>query len=107
MATSAYSAPEMKRDRELNGAEPWRDVFYLNVFMDVALTQRQIERHERVWIHRFLANRGAPELYRQMEETIAVGHVDQAALETGFAHAAHELSPGEKRRFVYNLAQLL
>ncbi len=98
----------VSKDNRALGAdgEDWRDLLYLYTFLDIGLSHRALERHERVWIRRFLANRGKPQLYQRMDEIIAVGHVDAAALQQVTERAARELSPGEKRRFIYNLAQL-
>ena len=84
----------------------WRDVFYLNAFLNLSLSDRQIQRRERVWIRRFLANLGKPDLYRRMEEIIRNGRCDADELDCLVQQAAAELSMGEKRRFIYNLAQL-
>ena len=98
----------VSKDNGARGAagEDWRDLLYLYTFLDIGLSNRALERHERVWIRRFLANRGKPQLYRRMDEIIAVGHVDAAVLQQVTARAVQELSPGEKRRFIYNLVQL-
>lgn len=87
-------------------AEDWRDVFYLEAFLDLSLADRPIERRERVWIKRFLANRDKPHLYRRMDEIIQAGRCDADELRLLVRRAAAELSMGEKRRFLYNLAQL-
>lgn len=87
-------------------ADDWRDDFYLAAFLDLSLSDSPIERRQRVWIKRFLANRGKPHLYRRMEEIIRVGHCDAVELQRLVGRAAAELSMGEKRRFLYNLAQL-
>lgn len=87
-------------------SDDWRDVFYLNAFLDLSLSGRQIQRRERVWIKRFLNNRGKPHLYARMEEIIRIGRCDPDELRRLATQAAAELSMGEKRRFVYNLAQL-
>jgi AI-2 transport protein TqsA len=84
----------------------WRDVFYLNSFLTLSLFERSIERREQVWIKRFLQNRGKPHLYRRMAEIIRIGRCDADELKRLVDRAAAELSMGEKRRFVYNLAQL-
>lgn len=92
------------------GSEPgddWRDVFYLNAFLSLSLSDRPIERRERVWIKRFLANRGKPHLYQRMEEIIRAGHCDADELARLVDRAAAGLTMGEKRRFIYNLAQLV
>lgn len=87
-------------------SDDWRDVFYLNAFLDLSLTGRQIQRRERVWIKRFLLNRGKPHLYVRMEELIRIGRCEPDELRRLVEQAAAGLSMGEKRRFVYNLAQL-
>jgi predicted PurR-regulated permease PerM len=86
--------------------DDWRDVFYLEAFLDLSLSGRPIERREQVWIKRFLTNRGRPHLDRRMAEILRVGHGDPDELQRLVARAAAELSMGEKRRFLYNLAQL-
>jgi AI-2 transport protein TqsA len=89
-------------------AEPddWRDIFYLNAFLDFALADGTIARRERVWIKRFLENRGKPNLQLRMDEIIRIGHCDPDELADLVKRAASELSMGDKRRFVFNLAQL-
>ncbi|HMJ52829.1 MAG TPA: AI-2E family transporter [Polyangiaceae bacterium] len=87
-------------------AAEWRDLFYLYAFLDVSISHRGIERRERVWIRRFLAHRGKRNLFARMEEIILLGGPDQLELKALFERAANELSTGEKRRFMYNLAQL-
>lgn len=84
----------------------WRDVFYLTAFLHLSLVDQPLDRRKRVWIKRFLANRGKPHLYRRMEEIVQAGHCDAGELERLASRAAAELSMGEKRRFLYNLAQL-
>ena len=63
----------VSKDNGARGAagEDWRDLLYLYTFLDIGLSNRALERHERVWIRRFLANRGKPQLYRRMDEIIA------------------------------------
>jgi AI-2 transport protein TqsA len=84
----------------------WRDLFYLTAFLDLTLSPGGIERRERVWIRRFLANRHNPLLDRRMDRIIAAGHCDADELHSLAQRAGAELSMGEKRRFIYNLAQL-
>ncbi len=85
---------------------PWRDLFYLYAFLDLTLSHRSIERREHVWIRRFLARRGHHALFRRMDEIVTIGRVDQVELQRLTERAERELSIGEKRHFVYNLAQL-
>lgn len=87
-------------------ADDWRDLFYLDAFLQLTLAERHVERREQVWIRRFLENRGKPELDRRMEEIILAGHCDAGELDRLTARARAELSNAEKRRFVYNVAQL-
>jgi AI-2 transport protein TqsA len=84
----------------------WRDLFYLYAFLDVSLSHRTIELRERVWIRRFLAHRGKRHLFARMDEIIALGGPEERELRRLFERAANELSTGDKRRFIYNLAQL-
>jgi AI-2 transport protein TqsA len=94
------------RRRAGQPAADWRDLFYLYAFLDVSLSPGGIERRERVWIRRFLAHRGKRCLFALMDEVIALGRPNEAELQRLFERAANELSAGEKRRFIYNLAQL-
>jgi AI-2 transport protein TqsA len=87
-------------------AADWRDLFYLYAFLDASLSHGGMERRERVWIRRFLAHRGNRYLFARMEEVIVFGRPDEAELQRLFERAESELSTGEKRRFIYNLAQL-
>jgi AI-2 transport protein TqsA len=87
-------------------AADWRELFYLYAFLDVLLSQRGIERRERVWIRRFLAHRGKRHLFARMDEIILNGRPDEVELQRLFDKAAIELSTGEKRRFIHDLAQL-
>jgi AI-2 transport protein TqsA len=92
--------------RAVQPAADWRDLFYLHAFLDVSRSHGGIERRERVWIRRFLAHRGKQNLFARMDELIALGRSDEVELQRLFERAASELSKGEKRRFIYNLAQL-
>jgi AI-2 transport protein TqsA len=93
-------------ERPVHPVGEWRDLFYLYAFLDVSLTAGVIERRERVWIRGFLSHRGKRHLFARMEEIIVLGRPPEVELEVLFERAASELSTGEKRRFVYNVAQL-
>jgi predicted PurR-regulated permease PerM len=99
----ARSAVAHEMDRP---AADWRDLFYLYAFLDVSLSHGGIERRERVWIRRFLTHRGKQSLFARMDEIIQLGRPDEFELQRLFERAADELSTGEKRRFIYNLAQV-
>ena len=86
--------------------EDWKDLFYLLTFLNLRLHAGQIERREEVWIRRFLASRGKQQLYPRMQSIIERGACDAAELEELTKRAALELSKGEKRRFIYDVAQL-
>jgi hypothetical protein len=68
--------------------DDWRDVFYLEAFLDLSLSGRPIERREQVWIKRFLTNRGRPHLDRRMAEILRVGHGDPDELQRLVARAS-------------------
>jgi AI-2 transport protein TqsA len=87
--------------------DDWRDVLYLSAFLDLSLSDGVIERRDQVWIKRFLENRGKPQLYRRMEAIIRAGRCDADEYRGLVERGAAELPAGEKRRFVYNLAQLV
>ncbi|MCK9462463.1 MAG: AI-2E family transporter [Proteobacteria bacterium] len=87
-------------------ADDWRDVFHLNVFLDLSLVDGVVERRDRVWIKRFLATRDMQHLYARMEEIIAAGRCAPEELHRLVVRAAAELSLAEKRHTVFDLAQL-
>jgi AI-2 transport protein TqsA len=91
----------------LSGGKDWRGQFYLHSFVQLSLADGKIERREHVWIKRFLNDHGLAHLIPHLTELIACGGCDQAELEGLTRRAAAELSMAEKRRFVYNLAQLV
>jgi predicted PurR-regulated permease PerM/uncharacterized tellurite resistance protein B-like protein len=84
----------------------WRDQFYLNAFLVLSISDRQIERRELVWIKRFFTARGKEPVLQRLQELVSAGQHEAEELERLVARAAAELTTGEKRRFVYNLAQL-
>lgn len=84
----------------------WRDLFYLNAFLSLSFKDRTVGRRERVWIRGFLENRGKPQLYDRMDEILLLGQCDEATLQHLTIRAKAELAMAEKRRFVFNLAQL-
>ncbi|MBW2702671.1 MAG: AI-2E family transporter [Deltaproteobacteria bacterium] len=86
--------------------EDWRDLFYLNSYVSLSLVDRVIERREVVWIKRNLASQGKSYLEPRMSEIIKCGGCDPEELNDLVARAARELTIGEKRRFIYNMAQL-
>lgn len=86
--------------------DDWRDLFYLHAFLHLSISERSIARRERVWIKRFFENRARPDLAARITEILQVGHVDPAELALLTAKAREQLSVADKRRFVYNLAQL-
>jgi AI-2 transport protein TqsA len=90
---------------DATGAD-WRDVFYLTSFLNISFSDGEVDRRDRVWIKRFLANRDRPHLDCRMEEILRIGRCDVGELEGLLTRATEELSMGEKRRFIYNLAQL-
>lgn len=87
--------------------DDWRGLFHLYSFLELSLSDRKLERREVVWIKRYLTNHGLRHLHQHMYELIALGGCDQEALDMLVERAARKLSMGEKRRFIYNLAQLV
>ncbi|HOX42480.1 MAG TPA: AI-2E family transporter [Myxococcota bacterium] len=87
--------------------DDWRGHFYLHSFVQLSLADRQIERREQVWIKRYLNDHGLAHLLPHLAELIACGGCDEHELEELTRRAAAELSMAEKRRFIYNLAQLV
>jgi AI-2 transport protein TqsA len=95
------SKQELAEKRERCG------LFYLHSFVQLSLADRKVERREQVWIKRYLNDHGYAHLIPRMHELIACGGCGQAEMDELVGRAAAELSMGEKRRFVYNLAQLV
>ena len=91
---------------DVASGDDWHDIFYLNAFLRLSMTDQGIARRKLVWIKRFLANRGKPDLGRRMAEILRAGHCESGELEQLTVRARAELSMADKRRFVYNLAQL-
>jgi AI-2 transport protein TqsA len=99
--------PAADRDKTVGAnGDDWRDLFYLNAFLDLSLSDGPLARRQRVWIKRFLAHRGKQHLYRDIDEIIRLGKNDADELHRLARRAATELSTAEKRRFIYDLAQL-
>lgn len=87
--------------------EDWVDRFYLLAFLDFALADRKVERRELVWIRRFFQHRGRPEIGVALDALLERGEgPEPAELEALLQRAAEGLSIPQKRRFVYDLAQL-
>jgi AI-2 transport protein TqsA len=84
----------------------WRDLFYVHAFLSLAISDSHVERRELVWVKRFVEHTRDQTLRRRLDELLATGRSDLAVLERLGIRAAAELTTGEKRRFVYNLAQL-
>jgi AI-2 transport protein TqsA len=105
-APPATSAPTGSTPSTGGHEADWRDRFYLYHFLELSLTDRVVERRELVWIKRYLSDRRLTSLLPRMQEIVAVGHCDREELRRLAERAAAELSKGEKRRFLTNLAQL-
>lgn len=84
----------------------WRDLFYLYSFLSLSISDRHAERRELVWVKRFFSGASKAAVREHLAAIVAAGGCDRDELERLTARAAHELAVGEKRRFVYNLAQL-
>jgi len=84
----------------------WRDLFQLQAFLSLSLSDRQIERRELVWIKRYFSRHRQQSIRERLDLILARGQPDQAELAQLLARAEGELSVAEKRRFIYNMAQL-
>lgn len=85
--------------------EDWWGLFHLYAFASLTTADRQIERRELVWIKRFLQQKGREGLEAKLHELVE-REPDPQAIERLTARAAEELPTPEKRRFVFNMAQL-
>ncbi len=86
--------------------DDWKDLFYLLTFVSLVMHEGQIEPREMVWIRRFATGRGNSHLLGRMAAIIDGGERNTTEIEQLRRRAARGLSVGEKRRFIYNLAQL-
>jgi AI-2 transport protein TqsA len=99
--------PEPKPERSPTEADldDWWGLFHIHSFVSLTEADRHIERRELVWIKRFLSHAGRPELENSLEQLLANG--PQPELHSRLIdEAARRMTTPEKRRFVYNLAQL-
>ncbi len=86
--------------------EAWIGQFHLYTFHSLTLADRRIERRELVWIKRFFHQRDQQHLYDQLQQIIEDGELDPSELDALVERARRRLPAADKRRFVYNLAQL-
>jgi hypothetical protein len=86
--------------------EDWWGQFHLHSFMILICADEQIERRELVWVKRFFIHQNKDHLYEQMMEIIDQDRIDPSALDALTGLAAERMTRAEKRRFVYNLAQM-
>ncbi len=84
----------------------WKDLFYLYSFVSLSVSDKHAERRELVWVKRFFSGASKQRARDHLTEIVARGGCDRDVLQQLTARAASELAMGEKRRFVYNLAQL-
>ncbi len=96
----------MTSEASASPPEDWWGDFHVNTFLRLTLADLQLERRERVWIKRFFRDQGRPELLPRLERAAQEGPCDEARYRELAARARDELSSPEKRRTIYNLAQL-
>jgi AI-2 transport protein TqsA len=65
-----------------------------------------VDRRELVWIKRFLLEHDRPQLYERLLALIDAGTLDEKIDPAAAAAAAERMSNADKRRLVYNLAQM-
>ena len=87
-------------------SEDWINEFHLQAFLSLTLADRELERRELVWIKRFFVNRDKPQMVARVRAIIDGGAPDSRQLQALLQRADTEMPEGDKRRFVYNLAQL-
>ena len=95
----------MAKERD-KPSEDWRDLTHLHAFLSLSLSDRTIERREIVWIKQFFSRPSQQPIRDHLQRIVEEGRPHQEELLQLMGRAADELSMGEKRRFVYNLAQL-
>jgi AI-2 transport protein TqsA len=86
-------------------AEDWWGLFHLHAFVSLTEADRHIEHREKVWIKRFLIHQNRAELCDKLE-TLLSSEPQVGERQRLLAIARERMATPEKRRFVYNLAQL-
>ncbi len=84
----------------------WIGQFHLYSFHSLTLADRRIERRELVWIKRFFLQRDQGELYDQLLRCIEDDDLDPDEFPALITRAREHLPAADKRRFIYNMAQL-
>jgi len=84
----------------------WWGRFHLCAFLHLTMADRHIQRRELVWIKRFFEHQRLPRLIAELDDMVRAGEVPEAEFDALTERARGELSKPERRRFVYNLAQL-
>ncbi|MCK5797603.1 MAG: AI-2E family transporter, partial [Deltaproteobacteria bacterium] len=83
----------------------WWGLFHIHAFVALTEADRHIERRELVWIRRFLHHQDLEHLEGKLDALLASGPQPDLR-DTLVDLAAQRLTKPDKRRFVYNLAQL-
>lgn len=83
----------------------WWGLFHIHSFIALTKADRCLERREQVWIRRFLKHQNLNHLSEEFESLLNSGLDDKRFKELQ-QKAACELSTPDKRRLIYNLAQL-
>jgi AI-2 transport protein TqsA len=104
-ASLDVTAPGPEHDK-CGGAGDWWGQFHLHAFMSLMQADRQIELREVVWIKGFFRRAGRGDCFARLEELMRGSGQGNPELARLGALAAERMSTAEKRRFVYNLAQM-
>ena len=86
--------------------DSWIGQFHLFTFRSLTLADRNIERRELVWIKRFFLQRDQGHLYDQLLLLIDEDDLAPADLSELVSRARDRMPAADKRRFIYNMAQL-
>ncbi len=104
-ATGGRCSGAPKSPTDADDLDDWWGLFHIHSFVSLTEADRHIERRELVWIKRFLRHADRPDLEPTLDRLLESG--PQPKLHSRLVdRAAMKLTTPEKRRFVYNLAQL-
>lgn len=94
-------------NRESGREQEWYGEFYLHAFLSLILADSEIERREVIWIKRFFQNENLPNYFDEFQEqAYHNGEYDRDKFERLLDSTRDSLATRDKRRFIYNLAQM-
>jgi AI-2 transport protein TqsA len=107
MSNGASSAEAREQEHD----QDWLGQFHLYAFLSLTQADDEIERRELVWVKRYFEHRNRGHLYSVLLELLKAAEDEDAPSVTEIPprltdRAMEQLSNAEKRRCVYNMAQM-